>query len=122
MNHPRQDLKNRRRPDEPQIIVITYNKAFIASGIITLLVGIIVRGILLAYNNNYVEVVDQKCPAMKSSIFTFVQNMSTVLLISGVLDLAIAGVIPRLFVLMKRNDEALQFPQLINANKNKCKN
>ena len=104
--------KNRRRPDEPQIVKIYYKKLFILTGGITLALGIIVLGILHFYHNNYAEIADQKCPALKNSIFAFVQNMASVLLFSGVLDLAIGGLIPRLFVLMMRNDEAICFGHL----------
>lgn len=99
--------KNRRRLDEPQIIRVRFKKIFLLFGIASLCLGTAVRTILIFYNNDHADLLDQKCPAEKYTIFNFVRDMGNLLLVQGTLDLAISGFIPWFFTLCQRNAEAI---------------
>ena len=107
MENDMRNQTNRRRPDEPQIVRVRFKKSFLLFGIGSLCLGTAVRIILIFYNNDHADLLDQKCPAEKYTIFNFVRDMGNLLLFQGALDLAISGFIPWFFTLCQRNAEAI---------------
>ena len=77
------------------------------AGVFSLLLGIIVCGILIYFNNDHVNILDQACPALNGSIFSFTAAMGNLLLVISVLYLSSGGFLPRFFVLFSRSKEAI---------------
>ena len=99
--------KNRRRPGEPQLLKFNVQKKIVLTGAFSFLLGIIVRGILYYYHNDHTIILDQACPALNGTIFSFVAAMGNLLLVIGLIDLSVGGFIPRFIYLTKRNNEAI---------------
>jgi hypothetical protein len=99
--------ENRRRPGDPILVIVHFQKMFLLTGVFSLLLGIIVRGILNYFNNDHTNILDQACPALNGSIFSFTKSIGILLLVIGVIDLSVGGFVPRLFVLCNRHDEAI---------------
>jgi hypothetical protein len=60
MEFARDSYHNRRRLDEPQIIIVRYDKKHLILAILTVLFGSIVVGFQHYYHNDYVDLAQQK--------------------------------------------------------------
>lgn len=100
------DLKSPRPTMEAPVYIVVDLKS-VGFGIALILLGTIVRVLTNTYNNNDDVLYEQECPALRGRIYGWTRNLGTMFIVYGVICFAIAGIVPKLFLLCQLRDEAI---------------